>query len=446
MSRSLLALAFALALATLGGCNTDVPASSPLLPAGPMVNPAPVPPWTSPWTDAALKVVSSLTDEELKEVLDHRREVTVLGSSEGGDREFGFDTVTSGDLALTEAVRRGGKAWEAHFEGLARKESRADLDALTALRRIQGRPDPLEVLVVPSDPMTVEWPGLPTLNVVLRNAETEGPPLVIGPENFYRGGFLREFRFEFRERGGTTVPIRRRSGNFGGAITSETLHPGDTWKGVFNPANYVPLPPPGVYEVRAQYAENCSFSCARDLRGWVYYSSRPVILTIAKRRIELTRSERKGHEAAISDLPEDGPIRFVAGTPVEDHPEFIPPDSPEGRLLRAGWKAIPALLDAAEAKGASPIRRARVFALLFGITGANNPYSAFLEEDDDDVSGVMAGAWEAREGGPRSSLGGQGGAFVLASSGSGGKFDPEAQETFAERWRKARAYVEIVER
>ena len=418
----------------------------------------------------AIDSARSLSDDDLKAVLTGKRELL-----QASDKEKDADAFTNPDypfgrtLAILEAVRRGGKSWEGFFAALVSSaDSDQDREMLTALRRIQGRPDPLEVTVESAEQVEVTWPDIPRFKVTLRNREADGPRFAIGPENNYRGGFLRAFRFDVVRADGSRVPVRQRWGDFGGVETLTSLKPGEEWHSVLDMRDYISALDCGVYTVRAQYGEDAMFSNARDLRGRICYSSEPFSLSVGLRRITLTRAEDKAVRTACNSLPDSGPVRFVVGTAVEEHEAFIAGDSPEGVLLRSGWKAVPALLDELEIQNASLRRRAWALALLFGISGANDPrpMSVFsgnfegIDNEDSEISeGGLGGAgvqrtslgtsrysgsaWECLIGGPHSTLGGQGGAFVMSQAGGGGEPSPVAQKWLIGRWKAARKFLRI---
>jgi hypothetical protein len=432
--------------------------------------PSPATPSTPTLLQRAIDCARSLSDSALKAVIRGERELLVVSGEEKEKAVFSDPDYPDGrDLAILEAVRRGGEDWEGYFSELASSaDSCPSLVALTALRRIQGRPDPLEVVVAPAGRVDVTWPDIPQFTITLRNRETSGPPLLIGPENNYRGGFLRAFRFEVVRADGSWVPGRQRWGDFGGALTFTSLKPGATWAKVLDMRDYFGSLDCGVYTARAQYGEDAMFSNSRDIRGRVCYSSEPFTLSVVPRRITLTRVEDRTVRRAIDALPDSRPVRFVVGTPVEDHGDFISAESPEGVLLRTGWKAVPALLDALESRNATSHRRAWALALLFGISGAIDPrpmsvFSGEIEgigsEDADVAKGGLGGAgeqatslgeskysgaaWECLIAGPHSTLGGQGGAFVMSQAGGGGEPSQVAQDWLIGRWKRTRPFLQV---
>lgn len=461
-------------LAFVAACSGDPPeAREPSASAGRQEDrgaEAPAP--KSPRLQRALDAARSAGDDDLRAVLTGDGELAVPAVESDESRFSDPDSPIGPEVAILEAVRRGGKDWEAFLEGLARADSDrgADLTSLTCLRRVQGLPDPLEVSVEPAGSLEVTWPEMPALRIVLRNREAGGPGFSIGPENSYRGGFLRAFRFDVVRADGTLVPGRQRWGDFGGVLSWTDLKAGEKWERGFDMRDYVSPLECGAYTVRAQYGEDSMFSNAKDLRGRVYYSSEPFLLHVRPRRITLTEAEDEAVRVSFRSLSDAGPIRFVVGTPVEQHPDFIAAESPEGAILRAGWRAVPALLDALETPDLTPRRRAWALALLYGISGtidprpqsvfgASEPVEEELDQDAEIVEGGLGGsgmrastlgessyeeaAWECLVGGPHSGLGGQGGPFVLTEAGGGGDPSRIGQAWLVGRWRKARKFLEI---
>jgi len=439
----------------------------------------PAPPPRRTQLDRALGLVRTLRDEELKAIVQRERELKVPAEEGERERLMDPDAPYGVEIALLDIVRRGGKGWESFLESLVprraspdqvRFEETCSLEVLTALRRVQGRPDPLEVRLEPSGKVEIEWPDVPEFHVWLRNRDTGGPGFSIWPENGYRGGFLRTFRFEVERADGTRVPGRQRWGEFGGAIFDTTLFPGNEWSADLPMRDYIASLDRGDYTVWVQFADEGGFSNARDLRGRVYWSSNPLSRRVGPRRILLTKEEDGILRAAFRALPEKGPIRFVAGTPVDEHTEFIRRDSPEATLLRAGWRSAPALLDALVAPDLSPRRRAWALALLFGVSGVIDPRPGGvvelmdagedLESESAEIcEGGLGGsggsttvlgesefseaAWECLIGGSHSTLGGQGGPFVMTQAGGGGEPSRMGQDWLIRRWRSARRFLEI---
>ena len=110
--------------------------------------------------------------------------------------------------------------------------------------------------------------------------------------------------------------------------------------------------------------------------------------------------------------------------------DFIPPDSPAGKLLAAGWPAVPDLIEAALAKETVAEQRAWALSILYGITGRNNPM------DVPEILGpceYRSSGWVVRGGYA------EGSGIMGAGSGSGallaGKADPRKQQDFAARWK-----------
>ena len=67
------------------------------------------------------------------------------------------------------------------------------------------------------------------------------------------------------------------------------------------------------------------------------------------------------------------PLKIAIGPYGKWANEFIPPDTPEGKLLSMGIKAIPVLIDSLADKSLSDSQRAWILVLLFSATGQNDP-------------------------------------------------------------------------
>ncbi len=125
--------------------------------------------------------------------------------------------------------------------------------------------------------------------------------------------------------------------------------------------------------------------------------------------------------------------------------DFVKPDTPPGKLLALRWKAVPALLDGLADEKLTPKKRAWVLALLFSITGRNDPRGAegVLGSYSDREAG-----WQVWGGvGGKAEAGGFGGSedgHVWDLFGRG--IDAKKQRIFAERWRAFKDFIVVRER
>ena len=110
-----------------------------------------------------------------------------------------------------------------------------------------------------------------------------------------------------------------------------------------------------------------------DICGLIVSKSRPIPFIVEPTVIELRQSERLAAAAWIAAIKPEQPVKVVAGTYGKWAHKFISPDSPPGELLSMGLKAAPPLIAALKDKSVSPEKRAWILALLYGLTGENDP-------------------------------------------------------------------------
>src|SRR5207245_4935441 len=103
------------------------------------------------------------------------------------------------DQVLTEIIRRGDEECEEFLkkEFEATKKQKVDgqnLELLTALRRVQKKPDPVIVEVRISKNLEVTTRSLPRLQVALKNVDEGKTPVIIAFGGEYRSGRLSGWR------------------------------------------------------------------------------------------------------------------------------------------------------------------------------------------------------------------------------------------------------------
>ena len=233
---------------------------------------------------------------------------------------------------------------------------------------------------------------------------------------------------------GEEMPIKQRWGEMGGIYSRELLSPGKAWRTKLQMKSFITLPV-GVYTVRIQYDDSRELSNEMKPEGLIVFYSKPIKLTVNARIIELSKKEKDDALACLSHLDSQAPLQIIAGNyDPKAYGDFIGPDTPAGQLLALGWKAVPVLIDTLESKDGSGNQCAWILALLFTITGQNDPR---------DAHGVLA-SYEYVEGG-WDELGGMknedpSGGFGCGSKGSsmGGAIDADTQRRFAEKWTTLR--------
>ncbi|MGL6072850.1 MAG: hypothetical protein ACRC8S_01685 [Fimbriiglobus sp.] len=319
------------------------------------------------------------------------------------------------------------------------------VELLTALRRIQGHDDPLQILVHLPEKVESVFPHLPEFQVSLINFDQLEEDIVFTEGGDYRSGRQARWRFRVVDAKGQVIPVKPLPGLIsegGGLVSNGLLEPGDTWETLLPMSKFSELIP-GDYTVVVEYHDRARIADQDDTKALLVCRSEPFTLHVQPRVVDITKADRQEAAAAIAALPKEGsgPVLISVGRYDTSSHKFIPPDSAAGRLLTLGWRAVPTLLDALEDKTASEVRRAWLFAMLHSITGWNNPL----------YKSVLAGYRYQSRG--WSVVGGRGGNIYPMGLGSGhsesstgGKIDKAAQEKFAREWLAFRDYFVVRER
>lgn len=320
-----------------------------------------------------------------------------------------------------------------------RNRDESTVELLTALRRAQGKPDPLPIVVSVPDESESIFPNLPVVDAALVNRDFDKTPVTFQDGGDYRSGRQDRWRFDVRDARGTVMPVKPRQSPIGGGISRMSiLKHEESWETPLPMRKFIDLPP-GDYTVVVEYHDEKTISDLRDTAGLVVCRSEPFKLHVQPRVIDVTKKDRETAREALAALADKGPVQILEGPYGKEAHDFIRPDSAPGRLLALGWRAVPTLLDALDDDKVTPQRRAWGFAVLYSITGWNDPR---------DINGALA-AYESRGSGWVVSGGRNGKAFVMGlglggqSSSSGGKLDGAAQKALTREWKAARECIVV---
>jgi hypothetical protein len=393
--------------------------------------------------------LKSFTDEQLRQSLKK-----LLESS-----DFRNDSLY--EPCLNEIVRRGGKTWEAilntWLETLNKKltkrtevaddtepGSHYNLELLTALRRVQKKSDPVVVLWDAQEPLEATSLSLPRLKVKIKNLDSEKTTVGFRNGGDYRSGRQARWRIVARDGNGTQLPVRgplssQHGLTFGGGQYQEdVLKYGESWDTVVDVGSFVKIRQPGTYSLEVLYHNTKAIADESDISGLIVSRSKLITLIVRPLVIELTMQERKQAVQGIAALNANQRLKVVAGTYGEWAHKFVPPNSPEGRVLSMGIKAVPALVESLGNKSLSDRKRAWILTLLFSATGDNDPReSSVLGEYEYREMG-----WQVL--GSKSGEGASGGlAMPDEGSSSGGKIDREAQDRLIGVWEDWLKKVEV---
>ena len=129
----------------------------------------------------------------------------------------------------------------------------SNLHLLTALRRVQKKPDPLRILVAGKLKRGYSLQEKPRFTLLLTNLDEEKQPVTgftVGGD--YRTGRLARWRFEVRDEKGRLLPIIGPGLLMGGGLGHwETLEYGESWKAELPLESYVHISAPGKYTLPA---------------------------------------------------------------------------------------------------------------------------------------------------------------------------------------------------
>jgi hypothetical protein len=358
------------------------------------------------------------------------------------DRSYRRDAL---ELLLCEFVRRGGPHWERYVaaklreirdpanEGL--RGGPRELEWLTALRRVQGKADPLALVIQPESVLEATFPDTPVVAFALKNVDVGAESFAVTEGGSYRSGRFARCNVLALAPGGETLPPREWGSGMGGGMSGrETLAPGESLDGALALGDYVTLAQPGAYRVRIRYHDQEDIDSVADLRGMIVSTSEEFRVQIRPRRIELTQARLDELCGWIRAIDAQKPVALVSG---HWHPGMGfngAAVDPEDKLFRAGWEAVPALYAAMQDKAAEPERRAWVFGMLWNILGMENPG----DEENFPALGKIQwiGKWPTSTEDAHQNFGEFG-------DWSPTGIDPRAQDVLAGRWAKRQGLIEV---
>lgn len=347
------------------------------------------------------------------------------------------------EACLLEMARRGGERWIAflarELAALRAAESPPGLPGevvfLTALRRAERLGDPLVVESI--GPATLEgtFPELPRMQLRLRNADPRGESFHVTEGGSYRSGRFARVHVTALDGAGQRAPAFASPGAVGGGIsTTRKVAPDEGGTFVLELLDYVDLRLPGEYRVRVEYHDDEDIADLDSTQGRICAGSPEFALRWQARVVRLTRAEHAALEGAIGEIDVSKPVVLVSAHWKPDLRFEGQARTPEDRLFRAGWKALPALLGALEDRNLEPARCAWVLGLLWDVTGIDNPAGPRA------WGALGARRWLAEWPGAS-----ERGAPTLAEFGdrAGAAIDAGAQQRLVERWLARRSLVAL---
>lgn len=335
---------------------------------------------------------------------------------------------------LTEIVFRGGEDWARFLtqelnelnqrvfvseSGNPQLDTRGDqynLELVTALRRIEGKPDPLSVEVELPDSHSLTPFNLPKIVVRIKNRDTQDLGVQIGGN--YRSG--RQTRWLAELTGAkANGRVIKRFGMGGGISTMRFLKPGDSWETELILRHIVEVDVPGEYQLEVKYSNQQTILNEDSTTGLIVFSSEPKKLVVLPAAIE-NDSKIDERVAELVKAFDDAVLPHVIDGIYGDwSAEFLPERSPQSEICKIGLNAVPELIRQLDQK--DPTSRAKILGLLYSITGQKDPrYPGVIGEYQ-----YVAAGWEMRN-------------SVQVSQNSGqvdsGPIELAAQEQFINAW------------
>lgn len=162
-----------------------------------------------------------------------------------------------------------------------------NLELLTALRRAQGKSDPLklEVLLDSRPRWALDHPG-PCLQVVVKNCDVEKESVHFFDGGDDRGGRRERWRFVLRDEQGRSVRDSNYCPMMGGGVGGFGPLKYDEAANRFNffdLRRYLAPPPTGNYQLQAIYHNSVGIASEPDVSGLIVTTSEPVPVVIENR-------------------------------------------------------------------------------------------------------------------------------------------------------------------
>jgi hypothetical protein len=224
----------------------------------------------------------------------------------------------------------------------------------------------------------------------------------------------------------------------GGLYSRQTLKFNSSWDTVLQMDQFIELKP-GHYTLRIQYHDSKTIADMESTGDLILVHSDSIRLHVQPRIIQLRTSDKEKARNWLTELDENDTLKVLAGTYGSHAHDFISPDSAPGQLLQLRWKAVPVLLEQLADEKLTPAKRAWVLALLFSITGRNDPRLA---------DGVLP-SFRYREvgwqvwGGTNGKMNEGGIGFGGDGSVWSGSIDTARQQEFAKQWQRFKDFIVV---
>ena len=220
--------------------------------------------------------LAKLSDEELSDYLTH-------ASPPMPQRHPDFEACLA-ELASRGLVAPLQQQWDAIPHRADAAMLHRDLEILTALRRAQGKPDPLHIQVRPADrEHTGYGDNAILLEATLTNVDVGRDAFVLLQGGDYRGGRRDRWQLMLIDQHGWAVANSNYLSVLGGGLLGfSRLRAGETAKEtvVFDLRRYVSPPRSGKYWLHAYYHNDLTIAGDRNFTGLIVSKSEPIAVTV----------------------------------------------------------------------------------------------------------------------------------------------------------------------
>ena len=262
------------------------------------------------------------------------------------------------------------------YEGLETSQpgSFYNLELLTALRRAQRQPDPLQIVLGNyGRPITAETLSLPSIKVTITNVDVEKQDVGFTYGGDYRSGRQARWRLHVVDEKGNVVPSRPPLDLImGGQYQEHLLKYDQAWETELDLHSFIVTPPPGRYQLQVLYHNTKTIADEDDVSRMVVSRSAIVPLIIEPTVILVTDEDNRRARSLIDKISPSEKLKIVVGTYGAWSHDFVAPDSAHGKLLSMGLKAAPQLVELLHRGKLSLRQQACILSVLFSLTGENN--------------------------------------------------------------------------
>ena len=331
----------------------------------------------------SLRWLARLSDDELQKTYESRKstsgtrrlDVEACLVEMGRRKSERWKKYLASELAALHpaAKPKSAKPGKGHDAGET-GEADADLSLLTALRRAQGKPDPLAIVLGAPPPYDAIFPETPKVAFSLKNVDASKETFGITEGGSYRSGRFARIHVEATGPDGARVAVRTQFGMMGGGMSGRShLAAGESRAGEIKLGDFISFPGPGVYQVRLCYHDSEEIANADRIDGYVVATSPEFTVRLKSQSVTVKRADLDALKEKWKAIDFTEKVPLVAGHWSPDLKFEGAPKTPQDHVFRAGYAAVPMLFELLDDATLTIEQRSWVFGLLWDITGINNP-------------------------------------------------------------------------